>query len=88
MLAQTLSAFPEVDRVILFGSRARGDNRERADIDLAVECPGAGILQWFDMLDAVDTAPTLLKVDLVRLDQAPDELAQVIRTEGRVLYER
>lgn len=26
-----------VEKVILFGSRARGDNKERSDIDLAIE---------------------------------------------------
>ncbi len=27
----------KLDKVILFGSRARGDNRERSDIDLAIQ---------------------------------------------------
>ena len=27
----------QLDRVILFGSRSRGDNRERSDIDLAIQ---------------------------------------------------
>ena len=26
----------QIEKVILFGSRARGDNREKSDIDLAV----------------------------------------------------
>ena len=43
LIARRLSAFPEVERIILFGSRARGEASERADIDLAVECPAADI---------------------------------------------
>ncbi len=88
LLADRLSRFPEVDRIILFGSRARGDAAPRSDIDLAVSCPSAGILRWSDIEEAVESAPTLLEVDLVRLDTAPPELADIIHKEGRILYER
>jgi len=88
MLTERLKAFPEVERVILFGSRARGDAGFRADIDLAVQCPGAGILRWSDIEEAIEAAPTLLKIDLVRLDKVSPEFAAVILQEGRVLYER
>lgn len=88
LIARRLSEFPEVERVILFGSRARGEAAARADIDLAVECPAADIRRWFDIEEAADSAPTLLKIDLVRLDGATAELAENIRREGKVLYER
>jgi len=88
VVAECLKAFPEVERVILFGSRARGDAGFRADIDIAVECPTADILRWSDIEEAVELAPTLLNIDLVRLDTAPPELRTAIRHEGRVLYER
>lgn len=88
VLARRLSAFLEVERIILFGSRARGDAASRADIDLAVDCPSANVQRWFQIEQAAEEAPTLLKIDLVRLDRAPTELAANIRREGRVLYER
>jgi len=88
LIAERLSAFPEVERVILFGSRARGDGGPRADIDIAVDCPKASTVRWFDMIDAADEAATLLMIDLVRLDEAPPELTASIREEGRILYER
>jgi hypothetical protein len=53
-----------------------------------VECPAADVVRWFDMLEAADEAPTLLNLDLVRLEEAPPELVAAIRKEGRVLYER
>lgn len=34
-----LTTLPFVDQIWLFGSHARGDNQERADIDLAVHEP-------------------------------------------------
>jgi predicted nucleotidyltransferase len=88
LIAERLSSFAEVERVILFGSRARGDASPRADIDIAVDCPGADARCWSEIEEAVENAPTLLQIDLVRLDRAPAELASVIGAEGKVLYER
>ena len=82
------SACSRVERVILFGSRARGDNRVRSDIDIAVACPRASQREWLDLCDAVDDADTLLPVDLVRLDTVGEPIKSRILREGRVLYER
>lgn len=82
-----LRGFPLVEAVWLFGSRARGDAAPRADIDLAVACPAAGVREWLDMTEAAQE-DTLLKVDLVRLEEAPAELAARVRAEGRLVYER
>lgn len=88
--AAAIAALPFVERVILFGSRARGDHRPRSDIDLAVSCPGATPQQWFQVVDIVDEADTLLEIDCVRLDEmAPaDRLRQRIEQEGIVLFDR
>lgn len=83
-----LSAEPSVWRVILFGSRARGDARPRSDVDLAVEAPGASAAEWQRLADIVEDADTLLSIDLVRLEEAPEELHRRILAEGRTLYER
>jgi uncharacterized protein len=75
-----------VERIILFGSRARGDHDQRSDIDLAIACPGASPEEWAAIWNIVDEAPTLVKVDLVRLEQADAALRQAIEREGVVLY--
>ena len=74
-----------LDKVILFGSRARGDNRERSDIDLAVS---GGNFPAF-ALDVDEETDTLLKYDFVNLDAAvqPELLAE-IQKDGRILYEK
>lgn len=87
-LAETLGGIPEVDRVILFGSRARGDARERSDIDLAIEAPRADAHAWSRIVETIDEARTLLTFDVVRLERsAPDFRAQIL-LEGVVLFER
>lgn len=72
-------------RVVLFGSRARGNNRPKSDIDVAVEgCADINALR-----DALDNdVETLLGIDLVDLDTTrSEELRREIARDGIVLYE-
>lgn len=74
-----------MERVILFGSRARGDFRRTSDIDLAVQ---GGNVPGF-ALDVEEETWTLLRFDVVNLDgPVQDELRGSIADEGIVLYEK
>jgi predicted nucleotidyltransferase len=87
-LAGRLARHPAVARIWLFGSRARCDNFERSDIDLAIEAPAMDPDDWLRIkLDFEDEAPTLLLIDLVRFEDAPEHLREQIRDEGIVVYE-
>ena len=73
-----------VKKVILFGSRARGTNSERSDIDLAVS--GGNALDFY--YDVEEKAHTLLMFDVVDLDKGISEALQAeINKDGVVLYE-
>ena len=73
-----------VKRVVLFGSRARGDFHRTSDIDLAVS--GGDIVSF--ALDVEDKTWTLLKYDVVNMDQpVQKELKESIEKEGVLLYE-
>src|SRR5258708_22995337 len=50
-LAETYG--PALDRVVLFGSRARGDAREDSDFDVAVflRDMGPGMTEWYRLAD-------------------------------------
>ena len=87
LIAQ-LRQFPEVRRIYLYGSRARGDADPRSDIDLAVSCPRATPEAWLRIHAAAEDAQTLLLIDLVRLEEVSDPLRTRILTEGRILYDR
>ena len=72
-----------VKKLILFGSRARGTNRPRSDIDLAAA--GGNI---FDFAEALEELDTLLAFDVINLDEgiSADFQAEIDR-DGIVLYE-
>lgn len=83
-----LKLLPWVDAIWLFGSRARGDNQERADIDLAIVCPIANNRDWLQILEIIENADTLLKIDIVRFDGLlpSSHLRNNILKDKKVIY--
>ena len=66
--------------VILFGSRAKGTETERSDIDIAV----SGAERFDELEEAIDGIPTLLSFDVVNMDTCQNELLlKEIREYGR-----
>lgn len=78
-----------LNKIILFGSRARGDNFERSDIDIAVE-GFHDVMQWFDFKEDIENIPTLLMFDIIDLesDMIEPDIRKSIEAEGIVLYEK
>ena len=88
VVLQDISRFAEkhgIRRVLVFGSRARGTQTERSDIDLAV-CGGD-----FDgfYCDIKEHAHSLLMIDVVNLDAGvSDNLQRELERDGVTLYEK
>lgn len=74
-----------IKKIILFGSRARGDFYERSDIDIAVS--GGNTAEF--KLDVDENIHTLLMFDVVDLDgHISEELQKEINRDGVVIYEK
>lgn len=75
----------DLEKVVLFGSRARGDHKERSDIDIAVK---GGNVAGFSISADEDTS-TLLEYDIVDIGaNIRKELRESIENEGIVIYEK
>ena len=75
----------DLQKVILFGSRARGDFQRASDIDLAVS--GGNVAMF--AVDVEEETSTLLEFDVVNLDlDLQEKLLESIKKEGMVLYEK
>jgi nucleotidyltransferase substrate binding protein (TIGR01987 family) len=84
-----LRSLKYVQAIWVFGSRARDDNQERSDIDLAIICPTAMEDDWRNINSIIATADTLLNIDLIRFDTLKDErLKSAILSNHIVLFER
>jgi nucleotidyltransferase substrate binding protein (TIGR01987 family) len=74
--------YRSIEKLVLFGSRARGDNHPKSDYDIAVFTSDS----WENLtrfMDTIDDLDTLYKIDLViiREDTSP-ELIKNIEKEG------
>ena len=73
------------DKVILFGSRARGTHTERSDIDIAVCGGDFDAFYWA----VKETVHSLLTIDVVNYSAGiSDELKEEIEKDGLVIYEK
>lgn len=83
-----LKMLPFIDEIWLFGSRARRDNRKKSDIDLAIICPSATDNDWACIVDIIEDADTLLKIDCVRFakERIDYVLYENILKDKKVIY--
>ena len=75
------------DKIILFGSRARGDHREKSDIDIAVY--GIPKEKHFAFSQDIGNIPTLLQFDIVFVSsETPEALINNINRDGVMLMNK
>lgn len=86
-LRRTFARFSFVREVRVFGSRANGTARRASDLDLAVAASGAGASEWSELVEALEDAPIVYMLDIVRIENLENpRLAERIAREGRVIY--
>lgn len=86
-LVEVFRRYPRIEQVRLFGSRATGEARRAADIDLAVTAPSMSEAEWAAFALELDEAPLIYHIDAVRLDTLPEgPFKRHILREGVPLY--
>ena len=87
VLQAACQRFPAVREVRVFGSRARGTARRASDLDLAISAPDATLTEWFDLCDALENAPLIYELDIVRSERITNErLKDKIVRDGVTVY--
>ena len=72
-------------KVIIFGSRARGNFKKTSDIDIAIDSE-----EDVDFIKEIldEKIETLLKFDVVNLRKVNEDFRREILEEGIVIYEK
>ena len=81
-------AFPEIEEVLLFGSRALGNYKSGSDIDLALMGAQCSSDTIYDLLISLNQR-FLYKFDVVHFETLQNQaLATHIKEYGKVIYKR
>ena len=88
-LMELFRSCPEAERVYLYGSRAKGTDTARSDIDLALWAPEMSRAGFARLQYAVTfELPTLIPAEIARLDDAAADFRDRVMTRGVLLYDR
>ncbi|HQZ30147.1 MAG: nucleotidyltransferase domain-containing protein [Verrucomicrobiales bacterium] len=88
-IVEVLRSFPEMERAMLFGSRAKGTHEPGSDIDLALSGEGLDWRALGRIDDALDDLLLPYRFSLITLDERTDEdVAAHVRRVGSLFYER
>lgn len=85
---QNIGAKYPIQKIVIFGSRARGSSNRSSDIDLAIFTLPQFESQGSFSSD-IDDLETLLKIDLVFINERTElKLMENIKKDGVVVYEQ
>lgn len=79
--------YPQIEQVLIFGSRAKGTDKPWSDFDLAVVAPMMSAGEFSKLWNEIDELPLVFKFDLLHWDRlASDRLKEKIEEEGQRFY--
>jgi predicted nucleotidyltransferase len=88
-IRQVFAHYPAIERVLIFGSRAKGSAGPGSDIDLAVVAPEMSDAEFTRLWNAIEDLPLVFKVDLLHWDRLSNpRLKDKIPREGCLFYAR
>ncbi len=75
-----------IDKVVIFGSRARGDCGEKSDIDICVYSLEMSDEEFRDLRYEINELPILYKIDIVHFEKINDKLRENILRDGKLFF--
>jgi len=87
-ICRVFATHPLVDRVIIYGSRAKGNYRNGSDIDLTVQGEAVSLSEMMKIETELDDLLLPYKIDLSLLHKISDtSLLEHIKRVGAVFYD-
>ena len=88
-LVNIFSSFYSIDKVVVYGSRARGDYKDWSDVDLCIYSDVITHDEKSDIVGRIDELHTALKFDVTVFNKIRKEaLSDRIKSQGIVIYEK
>ncbi len=87
-IVRTIRAFGTPERIILFGSRAKGHGGRYSDFDIAIEGMDIDIRTERRLKESLEDKIKVHIVEIINLDRADSAFREIVKKTGKVLYER
>lgn len=89
LMINSITSFNEIEKVVIFGSRAKGNFKPASDVDLAVFGKKINRTTINRFSSALDDLPLPFKFDVLDYNQLTNEsLKEKINEQGQVFFER
>jgi predicted nucleotidyltransferase len=75
-------------RIWLFGSRSKGTQKYNSDFDIAYEGGNASFRRKRKTQEEASEKAGIYSVDIVELEDTSDDFQNLVREEGKIIYER
>ena len=87
-IIDVLMRYSDIDRVVLFGSRARGNFRPESDIDIAVVAPKLSDSNFAQLWNELDDLPLAFKLDVLHFERVTSaSLSEKIQRDSVSFYD-
>lgn len=80
--------FDFIDKVVIFGSRAKHTANPKSDIDLCIYSLEMSDEQFSKLRFELDDLPILYKLDIVHFEKVNKELQDNVEKDGKLLFQR
>lgn len=87
-IIDTIVGFVDPERIILFGSRGKGEGLKSADYDLAIEANEISFRKKRKLTEQLEETLGLHSLDLIYLSEVDAKFRKIILNTGLVVYER
>lgn len=75
-----------IDKVVIFGSRAKHNANPKSDIDLCIYSLEMNDVQFSKLKLALDELPILYKIDIVHFEKSNEALRENVARDGKLLF--
>ena len=87
-LQEVFSHYSEIEKVLLYGSRAKGCYSKGSDIDIVIIAPGMDFSKYLKLYSDLDDLEIPYTVDVTKYDLIDNKMKEHIQRVGIAIYDR
>lgn len=86
-LAKVFDQYPSIEKVLLFGSRAKGTSKPNSDFDIAILASSMSDGEFSKLWSELTDVPLIFKLDVIHWDKINNtQFKEKIIKEGKIFY--